>query len=103
VSRLERVRELAPAQSKRSDRITGAAASPEGWVALRTLRSVAFYRAANLASAAAEPLVFDLAPLKEAQGEAVAFGEGGVVHLTSEGVKKKDPATLARLTCNLPG
>ncbi len=102
VSRLERVRELAPAQSKRSDRITGAAASPEGWVALRTLRSVAFYRAANLASAAAEPLVFDLAPLKEAQGEAVAFGEGGVVHLTSEGVKKKDPATLARLVCNLP-
>ncbi|HEX8455651.1 MAG TPA: hypothetical protein VF647_26455 [Longimicrobium sp.] len=103
VSRLERVRELAPAQGKRSDRITGAAASAEGWVALRTLRSVSFYRAGNLASgAAAEPLRYDLAPLKEAQGEAVAFGEGGVVHLTSEGVKKKDPATLARLVCNLP-
>lgn len=103
VSRLERVRELAPAQSKRSDRITGAAASAEGWVALRTLRSVSFYRAGNLASgAAAEALRFDLAPLKEDQGEAVAFGENGVVHLTSEGVKKKDPATLARLVCNLP-
>jgi hypothetical protein len=103
VSRLERVRELAPAQSKRSDRITGAAASPEGWVALRTLRSIAFYRTGDLASGAtAEPLRFDLAPLKEAQGEAVAFGEGGVVYLTSEGVKKKDSATLARLVCNLP-
>jgi len=103
VSRLERVRELAPAQSKRSDRITGAAASAEGWVALRTLRSVAFYRAGELASgAAAEPLRFDLAPLKEAQGEAVAFGQDGVVYLTSEGVKKKDPATLARIVCNLP-
>lgn len=102
VSRLERVRELAPAQSKRSDRITGAAASAEGWVALRTLRSVSFYRAGDLASGAAvQPLRFDLAPLKEAQGEAVAFGEG-VVHLTSEGVKKKDPATLARIVCNLP-
>ena len=103
VSRLERVRELAPAQGKRSDRITGAAASAQGWVALRTLRSVAFYRAGDLASGAAtEPLRFDLAPLKEAQGEAVAFGEGGVVHLTSEGVKKNDPATLARLACSLP-
>lgn len=103
VSVLERVRELAPAQSKRSDRITGAAASAEGWVALRTLRSVAFYRAGELASGAAtEPLRFDLAPLKEDQGEAVAFGENGVVYLTSEGVKKKDPATLARLACNLP-
>jgi hypothetical protein len=103
VSRLERVRELAPAQNKRSDRITGAAASAGGWVALRTLRSVAFYRAGDLASgAAAEPLRFGLGPLKEAQGEAVAFGEGGVVHLTSEGVKKKDPATMARIVCNLP-
>jgi hypothetical protein len=103
VARLERVRELAPAGIPRSERITGASASGE-WVVLRTLRSLAFYRTRELlGSAAAQPLRFDVRPLDEAQGEAVAFGERGVVYLTSEAGKKSDPATLSRLTCTLPG
>jgi hypothetical protein len=104
VARLERLRQLAPAGIPRSERITGASASPDGeWIALRTLKSLAFYHARDLvAGAAAEPLRFDLAPLKEAQGEAVGFGDRGVVYLTSEAGKKSSPATLARLTCTLP-
>ena len=104
VARLERLRQLAPAGIKRGDRITGASASADGrWVVLRTLRALSFYRARDLAAAGGgAPLGFDLKALDEAQGEAVAFGEGGVVYLTSEGGKKSNPAKLSRLTCNLP-
>ncbi|MBD0318942.1 MAG: hypothetical protein ICV87_01315, partial [Gemmatimonadetes bacterium] len=105
VARLERVRELAPAGIKRSERITGASASPDGqWVVLRTLRSLSFHRARDLAApTGGAPLRFDLAALEEAQGEAVAFGDGGVLYLTSEGGKKSNPAKMSRLTCRLPG
>jgi hypothetical protein len=32
----------------------------------------------------------------------VELGTGGAVHLSSEGGKKEDAATLSRLTCTLP-
>jgi hypothetical protein len=104
VSRLERVAELRPGPVDRRERITGASASPDGqWLALRTLRSLAFYRTGDLATGRlGTPLTYDLQPLDEAQGEAVEFGPNGVVYLSSEGGKKEDPATLARLTCTLP-
>ncbi len=104
VARLERVRELAPAGIKRSERITGASASADGqWVVLRTLRALSFYRARDLAAATGgEPLRFDLQPLNEAQGEAVAFGDGRTLYLSSEGGKKSNPAKLSRLACSLP-
>ncbi|HEX2205550.1 MAG TPA: hypothetical protein VHG91_19720 [Longimicrobium sp.] len=101
--RLERVRELAAGEARRSARITGASASPDGrWVALRTLREVAFYPAASFATGGSEPLRYDVSGLDEAQGEGVGFGPAGTVYLTSEGGKKEDPATLARLACSLP-
>jgi hypothetical protein len=104
VARLERVRGLAAEPGRRRERITGASASADGqWVVLRTLRDLSFYRAPELTSGgAATPLVFDVTPLNEAQGEAVSFSGSGTLFLTSEGGKKKDPATLSRLSCTLP-
>jgi hypothetical protein len=104
-SRLERVAELRAGPVSRPERITGAAASPDGqWLALRTLRALHFYRTGDLASGRlGEPLTQDLQPLEEPQGEAVEMGPGGTVFLSSEGGKKSTPASLSRLTCTLPG
>lgn len=103
-ARLERVVQLQAAKVNRPDRITGAAASPDGqWLALRTLRQLSFYRTGDLASGQlGTPLTFDLRPLREPQGEAVEIGENGAVLLSSEGGKKETPATLSRLSCTLP-
>lgn len=96
--------ELAASAVNRPERITGAAASPDGqWLALRTLRRLSFYRTGDLASGRlGAPLEFDLRPLQEPQGEAVEFGPNSVVFLSSEGGKKETAATLSRLTCSLP-
>jgi hypothetical protein len=104
-ARMERVAELRAGQVPRRERITGAAASPDGrWFVLRTLDGLQFYRAGALSAGRLDaPLRFDLQPLDEAQGEAVDVGAGGVIYLSSEGGKKEDPATLSRLTCTLPG
>ncbi|HEX5871755.1 MAG TPA: hypothetical protein VFY65_15110 [Longimicrobium sp.] len=103
-ARLEQVAELRAGAVPRPERITGAAAAPDGhWIVLRTLNSLAFYRAGDLgAGRLGQPLTFDLKPLDEKQGEAVELGPDGTVHLSSEGGKKEDPATLSRLTCTLP-
>lgn len=93
-----------------SERITGAAASPDGqWLALRTKDQVRFYRTGDLASGQlAAPLTFDLKgnpSLREEQGEGVEFGPtgSGTVYLSSEAGDKKDGRpTLSRLTCTLP-
>ncbi len=104
-ARMARVAELRAGQAPRRERITGAAASPDGrWFVLRTLDGLQFYRAGSLAAGRLDPpLRYDLQPLDEAQGEAVDVGAGGVVYLSSEGGKREDPATLSRLTCTLPG
>jgi hypothetical protein len=103
-TRLELVAELRAGNVPRRERITGAAAAPDGhWIVLRTLDALAFYRAGDLASGRlGQPLTFDLKPLNEKQGEAVELAPDGTVHLSSEGGKKEDPATLSRLTCTLP-
>lgn len=103
-ARLERVAQLAPGVVDRPQRITGAAASPDGqWLALRTLRQLAFYRTGDLASGRlGAPLTVDLRPLNEAQGEAVEFGPNGTVFLSSEAGGKNAQATLSRLACPLP-
>ena len=104
-ARLERVAQLAAGPVDRSERITGAAASPDGhWVVLRTLRSLAFYRTGGLASGQlGAPLTFDLRPLDEPQGEAVEWGADSTLYLSSEGGRRETPATLSRLTCTMPG
>ena len=102
---LQRVRELAGGEIKRSDRITGAGASADGrWVALRTLDEIGIYPAQALVgsgSSGAAPRRVDVKGLNEAQGEGIGFTPDGGLILTSEGGKKKDPATFARLDCTL--
>jgi hypothetical protein len=99
---LERVRALNDDETNRKARVTGAAASVDGqWVAVRTLRDVSFYRTAGLLGSEQPAHRMDLSALDEAQGEAVAFTGPGALLLTSEGGKKKNPATFARLTCTL--
>jgi hypothetical protein len=104
VAGLRRVTQLNGDQVKRAERITGAAASPDGrWLALRTLREVSFHPTGSLSQGSlGTPLTFDLRPLQEPQGEAVEFGRDGIIHLSSEGGKKSTPATLSRLRCTLP-
>ena len=99
--RLERIVELAAAGGRRRDRITGAAASPDGqWIALRTLDAVDLYRAAELLRGTpGAPIRVDLRSLKETQGEGVGWGPAGTLYLSSESGKKSRPGTLARLTC----
>lgn len=101
-ARLERVRELAAGPADRGERVTGAAAGPDGeWIAVRTVDALSLYRAPELLGGAGRPAQrVELAPLGEAQGEGVAFGGGGLF-LTSEGGGKESPATLARLECAL--
>lgn len=100
---MERVRELADGEVKRSDRITGADASPDGrWIAVRTLRDVTLHPAADFVGNGGNPgRPVDLKELDEAQGEGVSFAPGGGLILTSEGGGKKNPATWARLECSL--
>jgi hypothetical protein len=100
---LERVRELSPGKVDRPLRVTGADASADGrWVVMRTLESASIYPAAELAgSGALTPRRVDLEGLDEKQGEGIAFAPDGSLVVTSEGGKKKSPATFARLACTL--
>ncbi len=100
---LERVRELRPRPVVPFDWVTAATASPNGeWVGVRSYRALYLYRAAELTgSGAAEPLVVDLAPLAERQGEAVAIDDDGTVWLTSEAETEGLPG-MSRLRCTLP-
>ena len=100
---LERVRELSPGKVDRPRRITSADASADGrWVVMRTLKAASIYPAAGLAgSGPLNPRTVDLEGLDESQGEGIAFAPDGSLVVTSEGGKKKSPATFARLTCTL--
>ncbi|WP_420126521.1 hypothetical protein [Longimicrobium sp.] len=101
---LERVRELSPGKVDRPLRITSADASADGrWVVMRTLKSASIYPAAELTgSGALNPRAVDLEGLDEAQGEGIGFAPDGSLVVTSEGGKKKSPATFARLRCTFP-
>lgn len=100
---LERIRQLAPHPESSSDRVTGAGASPDGrWVAIRTYRTLYLHETTTLiGSAPLRPLVHDLEPLDEAQGEAVALADDGTVWLTSEAGDEVPPRWV-RLQCELP-
>ncbi|MDB4950202.1 MAG: hypothetical protein JWM27_2851 [Gemmatimonadetes bacterium] len=104
-ARLQKVMEFSAEKLKHTARFTGAAASPDGrWVAIRTLRALDFYRAdALVAGTPGHPLVSDLSPLGEAQGEGVGFAPEGGIFLSSEaGRGKKGVPTLSRISCRLP-
>ena len=101
---LERVRRLFPQPQDGDDRVTAASATPDGrWVGIRTYRALYLYRTdALLGGGASEPLVFDLSPLGEAQGEGLAVADDGSVWLSSEGGGDGEPPRWSRLRCVLP-
>lgn len=102
VVELERVRRVADQPGGRGGKVTGADASPDGaWVAIRTYDDLLLFRSADLRGGG-ETLRVSLDGADEAQGEAVTFGPGGSIVLTSEAGGRKR-ATLARLACSLPG
>jgi hypothetical protein len=90
--------------SKRSDRITGGSASPDGrWVVLRTHGYVSFFTADEFVTGnARQVLRFDVTALGEPQGEGVAIANNGAMLLVGEGGGKHKPGTFARASCTLP-
>jgi hypothetical protein len=99
--RLERVGQPLAARAAADARITDAAISSDGRsVVLRTKTTLTFYRAAEfLRGQFQETGRTDLTALGEPQGEAVAFGSGGTIYVAGEGGGKKQPGTLATLSC----
>ncbi len=87
--------------STRRDRITDAAASPDGnWIVLRTSRALTFHRAKELIAGNWKPAqVVDLAQLHEPQGEGVTFAADNSIVVAGEGGGKSAAGTLARLSC----
>lgn len=101
---LERVRELLPEPGDASERVTAAAATPDGrWVGIRTARTLYLYPATSLTSGgAAEPVRVDLTPLGEIQGESLVLSNDGSVWLTSEAEDEGAMPSWSRLQCTLP-
>ncbi len=100
---LEHVRDLAPLPENNDGRVTGATASADGkWVAVRTSNELRLYQTDEfVTSATAEPMVFGLGPLGEPQGEAVAFGDGASIWLTSEAGSDDQLPSWSQLSCTL--
>ena len=98
---LQLVTTLTDGPSGKATRITDAAVSPnERWVALRSNELVLFYEAkALLSGRPTPPLSFDLRPLKEPQGEGIAWSDDTTLFLAGEG---RGAGTFARISCNLP-
>jgi hypothetical protein len=101
VAKLEQVAQLSDGAVHKSARVTDAAASPNGeWVAMRTTERVLFYRtSALLTGSPGAPLTFDVRPLKEPQGEGLAWTDDRTLFLAGE---RTGGGTFARLTCALP-
>jgi hypothetical protein len=100
---LERVRHVAETPRRRGEKVTGADASRDGaWVAIRTYDDLLLFRTVDLLGGGGETLRVSLDEADEAQGEAVAFGAGGSIVLTSE-AGGRSRATLARLACSPRG
>lgn len=99
--KLERVGKPLVENAKGKTRVTDGAFSADGrWVVLRTNDTLTFYPGENFAKGEfRETHRMSLSALKEPQGEAVAFGRGNIVYLGGEGGGKKQPGTLAALSC----
>lgn len=101
---LERVRELFGQPTDELDRVTAATASPDGrWVAVRSYRNLYLYRTSRLTGTGeVAPIVVDLAPLGQAQGESVVLTDDGTVWLSSEAENDESSPALGSLHCTLP-
>ncbi len=99
--RLTRIATLTGSEAGKTSRVTDAAASPDGkWVVLRTNDRLVFYKTADLtAGQPGVPLEFDLRPLKESQGEGIAWSADGTLYLAGEA---GGGGTFARVSCTLP-
>jgi hypothetical protein len=101
---LERIQELSDGLVQLPRMVTGAAASPDGrLIAVRTYSFLQLYR---MSGGRLEPLLagdgYDLGPLAEPQGEAVAVLDDGTVFLaTEEGPFNRQPF-LSRIQCRVP-
>ena len=100
--RLERVGK--PRDSNKvaeSGRITDGTLSADGqWVALRSKTRVWVYPASEFLSGSwTGAREVDVTSLGEPQGEGIAMGTDGTIYLAGEGGGKKQPGTLARLSC----
>ena len=81
------------------ERITGAAASPDGrWVALRSNGTLLVYTLDDFVKAR-NPVRVDLRSFKEPQGEGVAFGRSGEIYFVSEGGRGNASGMLTRIHC----
>lgn len=85
-----------------ASRITDGAISADGQtVVLRTGTSLTFYKASDfLKGDFREGRRADLTPLREPQGEGVAFGPSDTVYVAGEGGGKARTGTLAILSCS---
>lgn len=98
---LERVRQLFPEPEDGDDRVTAATATRDGrLIGIRTGRSLYVYSVERLLGAGdVEPVVIDLGPLNERQGEGLAMPDLGSVWLSSEADGRDRTAFLNRMTC----
>jgi hypothetical protein len=90
---------------RRRQRITDSDMSWDGkWVAMRTIHTVSFFRAADLLGGApSAPFEGDLRPVREPQGEGVAFARDGTIYLASEGLDATvNGGVFGRASCKLP-
>ena len=70
------------------------------WVVLRTRNTLTFYRGGDFTRGNfKEAHRVDVSALNEPQGEAVVFGAGNTLYIGGEGGGKKQPGTLAALSC----
>jgi hypothetical protein len=101
---LERVQTL-DGERRLPRMVTGAAATPDGGlIAVRTYESLRFFRPGEGGRLDQVPGSWvNLRPLREPQGEAVAFLSGNRIALTSEAGPWGRLGQLSVLTCRIPG
>lgn len=99
--KLERVGKPIAEKPGDTGRITDGAISSDGkWVVLRSNSALTFYKGDQfMRGDFAGARRVDVSGLKEPQGEAVVFGTGNTLYLGGEGGGKKQPGTLAALSC----
>jgi hypothetical protein len=101
--KLEKVGKPLANKPGQDQRVTDGSFSADGkWVVLRTKSALTFYRGEDFVRGDfREVHRVDLSTLREPQGEAIAIGRGKTVYVAGEGGGKKQPGTLAALSCEL--
>jgi len=99
---LEEVQRLTEGSVPLLDRVSGAAAAPDGSrIVVRTYQALQFYRMVADTLARVEGGFVNLRTQQEIQGEAVSIGPDGSVVLTSEGGPLGGPPSMRVLRCSV--